>query len=453
MRRLIAVVARFATRLLFRRVEVADRHRLPRGRPVLLVANHFNGFVDPLVIAATTWRLPRFVAKASLKKVPLLGPVMRAAGVVFVARRQDGPTTGNDGAFAECDRALARGDTVAIFPEGTTHDRPRLDPIRTGAARIALGARAAGAEHLAVVPVGITYPDKLSLRAAALVQFGRPIELDEVVPGGAGPDDHDAVRHLTEAIHEGLTAVSLDFADLESALAMEQAAKVALSSPARPDPPLEDRYGLTRALGRSPASAQGEVRTAIGRYSTLLAGLHLTDTDVVAPTSPRRLLRSALGIAVLVLVLGGVVAATAVVNAIPAALVVVSSLLVRTPVTKGTVRVLVGLVAFPTAWIVAAAVTTDHWGVGVGLVLVGALGALAGVWLLERSFALAQMLLRWQAQLERARSVDEAMAVRDDVVAAVRRAVPVGAERMVPPGPPAWEAPTLVSEPQAEGTG
>ena len=46
---------------------------------------------------------------------------------------------GNESAFHECHRALAERDVVAIFPEGTTHDRPRMEPIKTGAARIALG--------------------------------------------------------------------------------------------------------------------------------------------------------------------------------------------------------------------------------------------------------------------------------------------------------------------------
>jgi 1-acyl-sn-glycerol-3-phosphate acyltransferase len=51
-RRVVHWVARFACTLLLRRVEVADRNRLPSGRPILLVANHFNGFVDPLVLAS-----------------------------------------------------------------------------------------------------------------------------------------------------------------------------------------------------------------------------------------------------------------------------------------------------------------------------------------------------------------------------------------------------------------
>jgi 1-acyl-sn-glycerol-3-phosphate acyltransferase len=420
-RRLIAYLARFAASLLFRRIEVADLHRLPRDRPVLLVANHFNGFIDPLVIAASLKRLPRFIAKASLTSVPLLGFVMRRAGVVFVHRRVDG-AAGNDDAFADCHRALAGGDVVAIFPEGTTHDRPRLDPIKTGAARIALGARAAGAERLAIVPVGLTFPDKLALRSSALVQVGEPIEVDEAVPPGVDATDTEAVRRLTARIDAGLRDVSLDFPSVEEALAMEQAAQVALSSEARPDPSLEERYDLTRRLGRAPAAQQQAVRAAVGRYAALLTGLRLTDTDVVAPTSPSRLLRSAAGIAVLVVVLGGVVAASALVNAIPAALVAAISLVVKTPVTKGTVRVLVGLLAFPTAWITAAVLATDGFLPVVLVVATGALGALAAVWLVERALALTVMLLRWQAQRERIGSVVLATSVRAEVVEAVRTA-------------------------------
>lgn len=426
-RRLIALVCRFAARLLFRRVEVADRHLLPRGRPVLLVANHANGFVDPLLLGAVLGRLPRFVAKASLLSVPLTGFLLRRVGVVFVQRRQDGSTAGNDDAFAECQRALARGDTVAIFPEGTTHDRPHLDPVRTGAARIALDARSAGVDGLCVVPVGLTYPDKSALRSSALVQFGEPIEVDRVheVAPDAGASDHEAVLALTAHIDRALRAVSLDFRDLEQALAMEQAATVALSEPGRPATSLRARYDLARALGRAPGPRRDAVVAAVGRYTTLLSGLRLTDTDLVTPTSPRRLLRSAFGIALLVVLLGGVVAATAIVNAVPALLVAAVSLFVRTPVTKGTVRVLVGLVAFPVAWIVAAAVTTDDVGAGLFLVLLSAAGAVAAVWLVERAITLTVMLLRWQAQLERARSLELALPVRRAVSAAVHAAVPV----------------------------
>jgi hypothetical protein len=135
---------------------------------------------------------------------------------------------------------------------------------------------------------------------------------------------------------------------------------------------------------------------------------------VIAPTNPTRLLRSVVGIAVLVVVLGGVVAATALVNLGPAALVLLASLLVHTPVSKGTVRVLVGLVAFPTFWITAAVLAADGWLVIVS-VLTFALGAVAAIWLVERAMALARMLLRWQAQRERIAMIRMAAELRAEV--------------------------------------
>lgn len=419
MRRVIAWIGRFATSLLLRRVEVAGRDRLPDDRPVLLVANHFNGFVDPLVITSALGRLPRFIAKASVRRIPVAGFLAHRAGVVFVRRQQDAGEGGNEDAFAECHRALVDRDVVAIFPEGTTHDRPRIDPLKTGAARIALGARAAGARDLVILPVGLTFPDKVALRSSALVQLGVPIDVDVVVPH-AGPDDVEAVRQLTAVIDRGLRAVSPDFDDVETALALEQAAHIALSSEDDPDPSLEERYELARRLGRAEPDDQARVRHQVGRYATMLNGLRLTDDDIVRPTNPARLLRSAFGIAVLVVVLGGVVAATVIVNVWPAGLVALASLFVKTPVTKGTVRALVGLLAFPTAWITAGVLTTDGFLPVTAVVLTAAVGALAAIWLVERALAMTQMLLRWQAQRERIGTVGLAEDVRADVVRAVR---------------------------------
>jgi len=418
----MAWVGRFAASLLFRRLEVAGEERYPRGRPVLLVANHFNGFVDPILITAALGRTPRFIAKASLRTLPVGGLLLRSVGVVFVRRQTDsGGAAGNEDAFAESHRALAGGDVVAIFPEGTTHDRPRIDPLKTGAARIALGARAAGARGLAIVPVGLTFPDKVALRSSALVQFGLPIDLDVASPVGDGHGDTDAVRQLTAVIDRGLRAVSPDFPDVETALALEQAAQVALSSEDDPDPSLEERYELARRLGRADPDEQAAVRHDIGRYTTMLSGLRLTDADVITPTNPTRLLRSAVGIGVLVVVLGGVVAATALINVGPALLVALVSLLVKTPVSKGTARVLVGLLAFPTAWITAGVLTTDGAPRVTLVVLTAAVGALAAIWLVERAMALARMLLRWQAQRERIGTVGLAAEIRAEVVDAVRR--------------------------------
>jgi glycerol-3-phosphate O-acyltransferase/dihydroxyacetone phosphate acyltransferase len=418
MRRLIVWIARLASYFLFRRVEVVGADTLVRGQPTLLVANHFNGFVDPVVIAMAVGRLPRFIAKATLTNTPGLGPLMRSIGVVFVQRRQDGEGTDNRSAFHECHAALAEGDVVGIFPEGTTHDRPRLDPIRTGAARIILGVDAGEGPTPVVVPVGLTYPDKLAVRSSVLVQFGAPIDPAEVVGGDADESDHQAVRDLTDAIHDGLRSVSPDFEDLEDRLTFELGAEIATRSE-QGEGSLIDRARTARRVAEAPADEQAEVRVSVGRYAALLTAVRLTDAEVADGPSARGVLRSAVVAGLWVAVLGSLVVSTALVNVVPMGLVLLASLRTKTPVTKGTVRVLVGLVAFPAAWVIGGVLAVD--GVIPVTLAAGvmALGAVAALALIERAVLFARALMAWYVTSERAAAVDALRRQRGQVTAAV----------------------------------
>jgi hypothetical protein len=134
-------------------------------------------------------------------------------------------------------------------------------------------------------------------------------------------------------------------------------------------------------------------------------------------------LRAAIRIAILVVLLGGLAAAAAPINVWPALLVAVVSLFVKTPVTKGTVRFIIGVIAFPIAWVTAAIITADGFLRCSLVVITSAVGAVASIWLIERAFALTTMLLRWRAQLERIANVELAEAARAEVVATTRRAV------------------------------
>jgi hypothetical protein len=126
-------------------------------------------------------------------------------------------------------------------------------------------------------------------------------------------------------------------------------------------------------------------------------------------------------------VLGSLVAATALVNLVPAALVALVSLFVKAPVSKGTARALVGLIAFPASWITAGVLGADGFLPVMLLILTGAAGAVAAIWLVDRAMALTHMLLRWQAQRERIGTVQWAAEVRTDVATAVWAAVSVEA--------------------------
>ncbi len=111
---------------------------VPRRGPVLLVANHPNSLLDPLLVAAVAGRPVRFLAKAPLFADWKIGWLIRAAGAIPVYRRADDPASmdRNEEMFRAVHAALAGGAAVGIFPEGLSHSEPALAPLRTGAARI-----------------------------------------------------------------------------------------------------------------------------------------------------------------------------------------------------------------------------------------------------------------------------------------------------------------------------
>jgi 1-acyl-sn-glycerol-3-phosphate acyltransferase len=384
---------------------------------MLVVSNHFNGFVDPVVIAAALGRLPRFIAKATLGKLWPLRVVLRFFGVVLVRRQEDHQGGDNVSAFEECHLALRHGATIAIFPEGTTHDRPQLAPLRTGAARIAFGARASGAKGICIVPVGLTFPDKIALRSSVLVRVAAPIDLDERYPDVTSEEDHDAVRALTEEIEAELRDVSPDFADVEEWWSLDRAAEVAVRTPEH-EPTLLERAELSAGLGRAPEQSRAEVRRRTADYVFALHLFGLRDRDVVATESPAALLRSALWAALIVAVLGPLALAGAAVNLIPALLVGGVGLAVRTPVTKGTVRLLVALVAFPLAWAIAATQLADGWAVAEWMVVYFA-AAFAAVIVIERGLNLVHQAIAWRAARERVSFLEPLREHRSDVVKTV----------------------------------
>ena len=132
-------------RIFFRRIEISGLERVPREGPVIFVLNHPNGLIDPGFLLCLAPRRVSFLAKAPLFRMPVIGIFCRAFEAIPVHRRQDegSDPSHNRETFETARAVLARGGAIAICPEGKSHSDPKLRPLKTGAARIALGAAAA----------------------------------------------------------------------------------------------------------------------------------------------------------------------------------------------------------------------------------------------------------------------------------------------------------------------
>lgn len=228
-RRIILGLLKFALRVYFRRIEIIGREHVPRKSPVIFVLNHPNALVDPVFLFCLAPRRVSFLAKAPLFQMPVIGYFVRALDSLPVYRRKDEgeDVSRNEETFVAARKLLASGGTIGICPEGVSHSEPRLLPIKTGAARIALGAVSTGeVVDLKIVPAGLYYTSKTKFRSSVLLYFGSPIDVPPVALDGSGTIPRGAVRELSDRIECALREVILDAEHEEALQTISRAEKI-----------------------------------------------------------------------------------------------------------------------------------------------------------------------------------------------------------------------------------
>ncbi|MEV7694719.1 lysophospholipid acyltransferase family protein [Microbacterium sp. NPDC089189] len=125
---------------LIAKIEIEGGENLPEDGPYILAPNHHSE-IDPVIVAVAVWRLgraPRFMAKDSLFRVPVLGWALRVTGMIPVGR--GGAASAAKQALETAGHLAEKRAGVIVYPEGTLTRDPDLWPMRgkTGAARLAL---------------------------------------------------------------------------------------------------------------------------------------------------------------------------------------------------------------------------------------------------------------------------------------------------------------------------
>jgi 1-acyl-sn-glycerol-3-phosphate acyltransferase len=211
---LIRAICLGLVRLFYSRVRVAGGERLPATGPAIVVANHPNGLIDPVIVGIALQKRVHFLAKSTLFGTWLGRQAMAAFSAVPVYRAKEADTSQNEKTFAACRAIMNERGWLALFPEGTSHSEPQLQPLKTGAARIALSAEAQSGFTLSVtvVPVGLTYDDKETFRSAVTASVGAPFRLSDY-RAAFEADEIAAAKLVTQEIERRLREVVLEADD------------------------------------------------------------------------------------------------------------------------------------------------------------------------------------------------------------------------------------------------
>lgn len=194
------------------RYEIEGREKFPRSGSFVLAPNHYTE-IDPVVMGVVSWklgRLPRFLAKGSLFKVPVVGWVLRQAGQVPVER--GGSLRGN-GPVQAARTLVEQGRMIVVYPEGSLTRDPDLWPMRgkTGAVRIALeqGIPVIPAAHWGSQQLMGRYSKKISIfpRKTIRVKIGDPVDLSDFAGRSL---DTATLNEATAIVMDAVTALLED---------------------------------------------------------------------------------------------------------------------------------------------------------------------------------------------------------------------------------------------------
>ena len=194
---------KITVQVFFRNITIRNKEHIHKTGPILFVANHPSAFMDPIVLATTLDRKLYFLGKGILFKSKLGKWILPKFNTIPIYRRADDPgeMSKNEDTFRVCYEYLEKGAAILIFPEGITKTGRTLLELKTGAARIALGAEAKNNFHLyiQIIPVGLNYANPHKFNQDLYINISTPINISEYKELYT-KDAFNAAQQLTETI-------------------------------------------------------------------------------------------------------------------------------------------------------------------------------------------------------------------------------------------------------------
>lgn len=299
--RIIRGTAGLAVDSFFTELRVIGGENVPKKGPIIVCATHHNMMLDPVILSVgfPHQRILNYWSKATLFGNPVVRWILLSSGNIPVDRKSKDRRVLLKGTI----EALAKGEAVALFPEGTSYTEPRIMQVKDGAAWAALeytkwaheNPGQAVEEEIQVIPAAIVYTNKPKYRSSVIMEFGRPIKMDpfkEQFFSSQEGAPRVAAKRLTQAIEQELIEASINAPDWDTLYAARMARDILWEG--EKGIPLEDFVVISQTLVdlfTLPDTTPNlkSVRRHLLEYYSLLQSSHLTNSTLSSLPLPRSL--------------------------------------------------------------------------------------------------------------------------------------------------------------------
>ena len=193
----------------YQEISMHNLDRVPRDRAVMLLPNHQNALLDPLLYAAfARARKPYFLTRSDVFNNPLLRWIFEGLRMMPIYRLRDGRDTlkRNQEVFERCADLFAKGEHVLLFPEANHNLRRQVRPLSKGFTRIlARSFQKYPDLDIWIVPVGVNYLKATNFPDRVAFYFGEAFSAKSYwFPSSESLD----VPALREVVHHSLTLLT-----------------------------------------------------------------------------------------------------------------------------------------------------------------------------------------------------------------------------------------------------
>jgi 1-acyl-sn-glycerol-3-phosphate acyltransferase len=191
----------------YRRIKVVNLDNIPKGKPLLILCNHQNALLDPLIIAVKYRHFSYFLTRAAVFKSPFIAKILKSLRMLPVYRIRDGfnVISKNNDIFKTCSELLNNDEAVVIFPEGSHNLNRTVRPLSKGFTRIVFDTlELYPTLDLNLIPVGLNYKNPEKFVDEVSMHFGKPITSQDFVSDDRNKD----VKTLKNAVHQSISKLT-----------------------------------------------------------------------------------------------------------------------------------------------------------------------------------------------------------------------------------------------------